>query len=313
MSLKHFLDLDAFDGAMLRRLIDDAKRMKNARNGRPKGAADDDLPLKGRMLALVFEKPSTRTRISFDMGMRQLGGECMFLDGRDMQFGHGETVGDTARVLSRYVDGIVLRSKKHQSLLELAAAATVPVINGLTDKTHPCQLMADVMTFEEHQGPIGGKVVTWSGAGNNVCASWIHAAVKFGFELRVACPPEADPDPVVTAWAKAQGGKVHIVRDPFEAVSGTSAVVTDTWVQMSESDQLGEGGTRSRHNVLARYRVDERLMAAAGKKAILMHCLPAHRGEEVTDAVLDGPQSAVFDEAENRLHSQKAVLAWALS
>lgn len=313
MSLKHFLDLDAFDGAMLRRLIDDAKRMKNERNGRPKGAPDDTLPLKGRMLALVFEKPSTRTRISFDMGMRQLGGECMFLDGRDMQFGHGETVGDTARVLSRYVDGIVLRSKRHQSLLELAASATVPVINGLTDKTHPCQLMADVMTFEEHQGPIKGQVVTWSGAGNNVCASWIHAAVKFGFELRVACPPESDPEPRLTSWAKEHGGKVHIVRDPYEAVSGTSAVVTDTWVQMSESDNLGEGGTRSRHNVLARYRVDERLMAAAGKKAIFMHCLPAHRGEEVSDAVLDGPQSAVFDEAENRLHSQKAVLAWALS
>jgi ornithine carbamoyltransferase len=293
MSLKHFLDLDAFDGATLRRLIDDAKRMKDARNGRPKGAADDVQTLKGRMLALVFEKPSTRTRISFDIGMRQLGGECMFLDGRDMQFGHGETVGDTARVLSRYVDGIVLRSKRHQSLLELAAAATVPVINGLTDRTHPCQLMADVMTFEEHQGPIGGKVVTWSGA--------------------VACPAEAEPEPALLSWAKDLGGKVHIVRDPYEAVSGTSCVVSDTWVQMSESDQLGEGGTRSRHNVLARYRVDEKLMAAAGKKTIFMHCLPAHRGEEVTDAVLDGPQSVVFDEAENRLHSQKAVLAWALS
>lgn len=313
MSLKHFLDLDAFDGPTLRKLIDDAKRMKEARNGRPKGAPDDVLPLKGRMLALVFEKPSTRTRISFDVGMRQLGGECMFLDGRDMQFGHGETVGDTAQVLSRYVDGIVLRTKRHQSLLDLAANATVPVINGLTDRTHPCQLMADVLTFEEHRGPIGGKVVTWSGAGNNVCASWIHAAVKFGFELRVACPAEAEPDPRVTAWAKEQGGKVHLVRDPYEAVSGTSCVVSDTWVQMSESDLLGEGGMRSRHNVLARYRVDEKLMAAAGKAAIFMHCLPAHRGEEVTDGVLDGPQSVVFDEAENRLHSQKAVLAWAMS
>lgn len=313
MSLKHFLDLDAFDGPTLRRLIDDAKRMKDARNGRPKGAPDDVQPLKGRMLALVFEKPSTRTRISFDVGMRQLGGECMFLDGRDMQFGHGETVGDTAQVLSRYVDGIVLRTKRHQSLLDLAANATVPVINGLTDRTHPCQLMADVLTFEEHRGPIGGKVVTWSGAGNNVCASWIHAAVKFGFELRIACPAEAEPDPRVTAWAKEQGGKVHLVRDPYEAVSGTSCVVSDTWVQMSESDLLGEGGMRSRHNVLARYRVDEKLMAAAGKTAIFMHCLPAHRGEEVTDGVLDGPQSVVFDEAENRLHSQKAVLAWAMS
>jgi ornithine carbamoyltransferase len=313
MSLKHFLDLDAFDGALLRRLIDDAKRMKQARNGRPKAAPDDRQPLKGKMLALVFEKPSTRTRISFDVGMRQLGGECMFLDGRDMQFGHGETVGDTAKVLSRYVDGIVLRTKRHQSLLELAATATVPVINGLTDRTHPCQLMADVMTFEEHQGPIQGQTVTWAGAGNNVCASWIHAAVKFGFALRIACPAEAEPEARVMTWAKEHGGNVKIVRDPYEAVSGSACVVSDTWVQMSESDLLGEGGTRSRHNVLARYRVDEKLMAAAGKKAIFMHCLPAHRGEEVTDAVLDGPQSVVFDEAENRLHSQKAVLAWALS
>jgi ornithine carbamoyltransferase len=310
---KHFLDLDAFDGATLRRLIDNAKRMKDARNGRPKAALDDDAPLKGRMLGLIFEKPSTRTRISFEVGMRQLGGDTMFLDGRDMQFGHGETVGDTARVLSRFLDAVMLRTKRHQSLIELAQASTIPVINGLTDRTHPCQLMADVMTFEEHRGPIGGKTITWSGAGNNVCASWIHAAVKFGFELRVACPEEIAPDPRVVEWAKKEGGRVHLVRDPFEAVNGTDCVVTDTWVQMSETDNLGEGGTRSRHNLLARYRVDERLMQAAGKKTIFMHCLPAHRGEEVTDAVLDGPQSVVFDEAENRLHSQKAVLVWALT
>jgi len=310
---KHFLDLSDFDSVTLRRLIEDAKRMKNARNGRPKAMADDDAPLKGRMLALIFEKPSTRTRISFDVGMRQLGGECMFLDGRDMQFGHGETVADTARVLSRYVDAIVLRTKRHQSLLELARTASVPVINGLTDKTHPCQLMADIMTFEEHRGPIGGKVVTWAGAGNNVCASWIHAAVRFNFELRVSCPPEVQPEESLLAWARENGGRVVMEHDPYAAVSGASAVVTDTWVQMSETDNLGEGGTRSRHNALARYRVDERLMAAAGKDAIFMHCLPAHRGEEVSDAVLDGPQSVVFDEAENRLHSQKSVLAWALT
>ncbi len=311
--IKHFLDLDAFDSSMLRRLVDNAKRIKAARLGRPKGQCDDDAPLKGRMLALVFEKPSTRTRISFDVGMRQLGGECMFLDGRDMQFGHGETVGDTSRVLSRYVDAIVLRSKRHQSLLDLARTATVPVINGLTDKTHPCQLMADIMTFEEHRGPIAGKTVTWSGAGNNVCASWIHAAVRFDFVLKIACPAEIEPDPALMVWAREQRGRVEIVRDPYEAVSGTSAIVTDTWVQMSETDNLGEGGTRSRHNSLVRYRVDERLMQAAGKDAIFMHCLPAHRGEEVTDAVLDGPQSVVFDEAENRLHSQKSVLVWALT
>ena len=310
---KHFLDLDAFDAGMLRKLVDDARRMKEARKGWPKAKADDNAPLKGRMLALVFEKPSTRTRISFDVGMRQLGGDCIFLDGRDMQFGHGETVADTARVLSRYVDAIVLRSKRHQSLLELAATASVPIINGLTDKTHPCQLMADILTFEEHRGPIAGKVVAWSGAGNNVCASWIHAAARFNFELRIACPPELDPEPSLMTWAKENKGNVHIVRDPHEAVSGANAIVTDTWVQMSESEQLGEGGARSRHNSLVRYRVDEHLMQTAGKDAIFMHCLPAHRGEEVTDAVIDGPQSVVFDEAENRLHSQKAVLLWTMT
>lgn len=311
--VRHFLDLDAFDAGTLRQLIDNARRLKVARQKRPKGQQDDETPLKGRMLALVFEKPSTRTRLSFDVGMRQLGGECMFLDGRDMQFGHGETVEDTARVLSRYVDAIVLRSKRHQSLLQLAKSATVPVINGLTDKTHPCQLMADILTFEEHRGPINGQVVTWSGAGNNVCASWIHAAVRFNFELRIACPAELEPDPQLMRWAGDNKGRVHIVRDPHEAVNGSSAVVTDTWVQMSEADVLGEGGARSRHNSLVRYRVDEALMKSAGKNAIFMHCLPAHRGEEVTDEVLDGPQSVVFDEAENRLHSQKAVLLWALS
>jgi ornithine carbamoyltransferase len=310
---KHFLDLDAFDAATLRRMIDDARRMKEARAGRPKGALDDVAPLTGRMLALIFEKPSTRTRISFEMGMRQLGGQTMFLDGRDMQFGHGETVGDTARVLSRYVDGVMLRTKRHQALVELAATATIPVINGLTDRTHPCQLLADVMTFEEHRGPIKGRVVTWSGAGNNVCASWIQAAVRFGFELRIAAPEELEPDAKLLKWAKAECGHVNIVRDPYEAASGSDALVTDTWVQMSESDQLGEGGARSRHNMLVRYRVDDKLMKAAKRDAIFMHCLPAHRGEEVTDTVLDGAQSVVFDEAENRLHTQKSVLLWAMS
>ena len=310
---KHFLDLDDFDAATLRRMIDNARRMKEARAGRPKGALDDVTPLTGRMLAMIFEKPSTRTRISFEMGMRQLGGQTMFLDGRDMQFGHGETVGDTARVLSRYVDAIMLRTKRHQALLELAKTASVPVINGLTERTHPCQLMADILTFEEHRGPIKGRVVTWSGAGNNVCASWIHAAVRFDFELRIAVPPELEPEAKVLNWAKAEGGKVNIVRDPFDAASGSDAIVTDTWVQMSETDQLGEGGTRSRHNMLMRYQVNDKLIGAAKRDAIFMHCLPAHRGEEVTDSVLDGPQSVVFDEAENRLHTQKSVLAWALA
>jgi len=303
---KHFLDLDHFDAATLRKLIDNARRMKEARKGRPKGERDDEAPLKGRMLALIFEKPSTRTRISFDMGMRQLGGECMFLDGRDMQFGHGETVGDTARVISRYVDGIVLRSKRHQSLLELARTATVPVINGLTDKTHPCQLMADILTFEEHRGPIAGRRIAWSGDGNNMATSWLHAAGRFGFELRIGCPKELPPPADVVEWARAQGAPITITDDVEEAVGDADCVVTDTWVSMGDTD------TADRHNLLAPFRVDARVMAMAKPDAIFMHCLPAHRGEEVTSDVIDGPQSVVWDEAENRLHAQKGILAWCL-
>ena len=236
----------------------------------------------------------------------------MFLDGRDMQFGHGETVGDTARVLSRYVDGIVLRSRRHQSLLELAAAATVPVINGLTDKTHPCQLMADVMTYEEHRGPIRGKSIAWSGDGNNMATSWIHAAVQFDFELRVACPPELKPPADVVAWAEKSQGRIQIGHDPEKLVKGADCVVTDTWVSMGDEDPHSPSAAR-RHNLLRAYQVDQHLMKQAKPDAIFMHCLPAHRGEEVTEDVIDGPQSVVFDEAENRLHAQKSILAWCLS
>jgi ornithine carbamoyltransferase len=309
---KHFLDLDRIGARDLRHIIDDAAAMKAARHNRPKGALDDVLALKGRMLALIFEKPSTRTRISFDMAMRQMGGGAMVLDGRDLQFGHGETVGDTARVISRYVDAIMLRTKRHANLGEMAQTASVPIVNGLTDKTHPCQLMADVMTIEERLGPIAGKVVTWAGAGNNVCASWIHAAQRFGFSLRIACPEGLAPEPSLIDWAAREKGDVRIVHDAYDAVKGADCVVTDTWVQMSEAGELGEGGSRVRHNQLMPFQVNERLMAAAKKEAIFLHCLPAHRGEEVTDSVLDGPRSAVWDEAENRLHSQKAILKWAL-
>lgn len=303
---RHFLDLDALDGAVLRRLIDHARAIKARRNGWPHGLADDGAPLAGRILALVFERPSTRTRVSFEVAMRQLGGSSLCLNGADMQLGRGESVADTARVLSRYVDAIMVRTRHHAQLLDLAHHATVPVINGLTDRTHPCQLMADVMTFEEHRGPIAGRLVAWSGDGNNVAASWIHAAVRFDFRLRLACPEGLEPDPTLLEWARRERGDVKLVHDPYEAVAGADCVVTDTWVSMGDTD------AERRHNLLAPYRVDQRLMEVAAKDAIFMHCLPAHRGEEVTAEVIDGPQSVVFDGAENRLHAQKGVLAWCM-
>ncbi|MDE2007997.1 MAG: ornithine carbamoyltransferase [Rhodospirillales bacterium] len=294
---RHFLDLRDFDRATLRRMLDLAAGFKRG------GAAR---PLAGRTLALIFEKPSTRTRVSFEVGMRQLGGEVIVLSGKDTQLGRGESVADTARVLSRYVDAIMLRTDRAGKLHELAAHATVPVINGLTEASHPCQLMADVMTFEEHRGPIAGQVVAWCGDGNNVACSWIEAAVRFGFTLRLATPDTLRPPEELIAWARAQGGRIELTDDPAAAVAGARCVVTDTWVSMSDDPN------ESRHNMLAPYRVTEALMAQAAPDAIFMHCLPAHRGEEVTAEVIDGKQSVVFDEAENRLHAQKGVLAWAL-
>lgn len=297
---RHFLDLEPFDEATLREMFALGRGFKD-------GTAANMRPLEGKFLALVFEKPSTRTRISFDVGMRQLGGETVHLTHSDAQLGQGETVADTARVLSRFVDIIMMRTTSPEKLHEMAEYATVPVINGLTDDTHPCQLMADVMTFEEHRGPIRDRVVAWSGDGNNMALSWIQAAVRFDFELRLACPPELAPDADTMAWAKQHGGKVHLTTDPREAVEGADCVVTDTWVSMNDSQ------SESRHNLLRAYQVDEKLMAEAKKDAIFMHCLPAHRGEEVTEEVIDGPQSVVWDEAENRLHAQKGILAWCLS
>ena len=256
---------------------------------------------------MIFEKPSTRTRVSFEQAVRQLGGDAIVLERESSQLGRGETVADTARVLSRYVDAIMLRCTREEKLLELAANADVPVINGLTDRTHPCQIMADVMTFEEHRGPIAGKAVAWSGDGNNMATSWIHAAVQFGFELRLATPAELPPPSDVMAWAAARGARVHVTADPVAAVSGADCVVTDVWISM------GDTGAADHHNLLAPYRVDSAMMAHAGDDAIFMHCLPAHRGEEVTAAVIDGPQSVVWDEAENRLHAQKGILLWALA
>src|SRR5690242_14190425 len=263
-------------------------------------------PLAGKTLALIFEKPSTRTRVSFEVGMRQLGGDVVVLLGREMQLGRGETIADTARVLSRYVDAIVLRTDRASKLQELAEHATVPVINGLTEASHPCQLMAYILTFEEHRGPIAGQVVAWCGDGNNVARSWIEAAVRFGFTLRLATPEALQPPAELVAWARAQGGRIELTDDPVAAVAGVGCVVTDTWVSMSDDPN------ESRHNLLAPYRVTSRLMAQAAPDAVFMHCLPAHRGEEMDADVIDGPQSVVFDEAENRLHAQKGILAWAM-
>jgi ornithine carbamoyltransferase len=306
--MRHFLDINKTDPADLRQMIDNAKAMKQTRAGLPKGTPDIEQPLKNHIVALIFEKPSTRTRVSFDVGVRQMGGETIVLTGSEMQLGHGESIADTARVLSRYVDLIMIRTFDETSLLELADHASVPVINGLTDRTHPCQIMADILTFEEHNGPIAGKKVVWSGDGNNVAASMIQAAGQFGFDLTFTGPFQLDPELVFVEEARAKGSTIEIVRNAEEAVQGADLVVTDTWVSMHDKVSTRE----RRHNMLRPYQINERLMAAARPDALFMHCLPAHRGEEVTDAVMDGPQSVIFDEAENRLHAQKAVMRWCL-
>jgi ornithine carbamoyltransferase len=297
-AVRHFLDLVDIPPQELRAIVAASRAMKQ--RGRARAAK----PLEGRTLAMIFDKPSTRTRVSFDVAMRQLGGDVILLTGQEMQLGRGETIADTAKVLSRYVDAIVIRTLDHATLLELAQHATVPVINGLTRRSHPCQVMADVMTFEEHRGAIKGKTVAWTGDANNVLASWMHAAQQFDFALKVATPPELAPKKWLADWVKSSPADIHLGHDPEAAVTGAHCVVTDTWVSMGDRD-----GTR-RHNLLKPYQVDARLMAHAQADALFMHCLPAHRGEEVTDEVIDGPQSVVFDEAENRLHAQKGILAW---
>jgi len=299
---RHFLDLDRLDTVTLRRILDLGVAFK--RGEPPNGV---DRPLAGKALAMIFEKPSTRTRISFELAIRQLGGDAVVLERDSTQLGRGERVADTARVLSGYVDAIMLRTTREEKLHELIEHATVPVINGLTDRTHPCQLMADIMTFEEHRGPIEGRTVAWSGDGNNMATTWIHAAARFGFELRLACPKELPPPASAVAWAEGEGARVTLTDDVAAAVRDADCVVTDVWVSM------GEHEATSHHNLLAPYRVDESVMGLARPDAIFMHCLPAHRGEEVTDAVIDGPHSVVWDEAENRLHAQKGILVWCLS
>ncbi len=300
-TIRHFTDLSAMSPADLRAILDDAA----ARKSRIK-AGHRSRPFDGKVLAMIFEKPSTRTRVSFDVAMRQLGGETIMLTGAEMQLGRSETIADTAKVLSRYVDVIMIRTTAHARLLELAEHATVPVINGLTDDTHPCQLMADVMTYEEHRGSVAGKTFAWTGDGNNVLHSLLEASARFGFRVNVAVPEGSEPDPKHVAWARQNGGEVVLTRSPEEAVDGADCVITDTWVSMGQ-EHRARG-----HNVFVPYQVNAALMRRAKPDALFMHCLPAHRGEEVTDEVIDGPHSVVFDEAENRLHAQKAVLAWCL-
>ena len=306
--MNHFLDIHTTDADDLRGMIDQARVMKEARKGLPKGTPDAEQPLKNHIVALIFEKPSTRTRVSFDVGVRQMGGETLVLSGADMQLGHGESIADTARVLSRYVDMIMIRTFEESVLQELAEYADVPVINGLTNRTHPCQIMADVMTFEEHNGPIKGKKVVWTGDGNNVCASFLHAAGQFGFDFTFAGPPSLDPEAEFVELARSKGVNVVIERDAEKAVQGADLVVADTWVSMHDSQSTRQ----RRHNLLKPYQVNDHLMEQAKDDALFMHCLPAHRDEEVTSSVMDGEKSVIFDEAENRLHAQKAVMRWCL-
>ena len=296
-STKHFLDLSAVSAADLRAIMEDAKARKTSLK-----AGTSDRPLAGKMLAMIFEKPSTRTRVSFDVGMRQLGGETLFLSGTEMQLGRAETIGDTAKVLSRYVDAIMIRTTDHARLLELAEHATVPVINGLTDATHPCQIMADIMTFEEHRGNVAGKTIAWTGDGNNVLHSLIEGSARFGYRMNMAVPLGSEPDDKFLNWARNNGGEIMLCHDADRAVTGADAVVTDTWISMNQ-EHKARG-----HNVFQPYQVNGALMKHAKPEALFMHCLPAHRGEEVSAEVIDGPQSVVFDEAENRLHTQKALL-----
>jgi ornithine carbamoyltransferase len=298
---RHFLDLIDIAPDDLRGIIEDSRVMKQ------RGRDQSDRAITGKVLAMIFDKPSTRTRVSFDVAMRQLGGQTTVLTGQEMQLGRGETIADTARVLSRYVDAIMIRTLDHDMLIELARYATVPVINGLTRRSHPCQIMADVMTFEEHLGSIRGRKVAWTGDTNNVLASWMHAARQFDFELAIATPAELAPKQPVLDWIRSSGADIRIWEDAERAVAGADCVVTDTWVSM------GDGDGERRHNLLKPYQVNARLMRNAKPEAIFLHCLPAHRGDEVTEDVIDGPQSVVFDEAENRLHAQKGILVWCLN
>ena len=303
---KHFLSLADIDGSELRAILGEAHRIKTARKGLPKGRLDPDAPFRGESLALIFEKSSTRTRFSFDMAMRQLGGSSITATSNDMQIGRGETIEDTAKVLSRFVDGIMLRANSHETITTLAHNSGVPVINGLTDYNHPCQIMADLQTLEERGGDLKDMTLTWVGDGNNVAVSFINAAAKFGYALRISCPDGYTVPGQTIEAARGKGAKIDTITDPLKACENTDVVIADTFVSM------GDTGADKRLKDLMSHQANDALMNAAAKDAIFLHCLPAHRGEEVTASVIDGPQSAVFDEAENRLHAQKAVIRWCL-
>jgi ornithine carbamoyltransferase len=299
---RNFTDLSAVSAADLRVILDDAKSRKALSK-----AGADPRPFEGKVMAMIFDKPSTRTRISFDVGMRQMGGTTIVMTGQEMQLGHSESIADTAKVLSRYVDLIMIRTTTHDRMLELAEHATIPVINALTDDTHPCQIMADIMTYEEHRGPVKGRKFAWSGDGNNVLHSMVEASARFGFDMSIGVPEASEPQMKYIDWAKKNGSMVQMTHDPKAAVRDADCVITDCWVSMGQE-------SRARgHNVFLPYQVNPALMALAKPDALFMHCLPAHRGEEVTDEVIDGPQSVVFDEAENRLHAQKSILAWCMN
>ena len=305
MTLRHFLDLSE-PVAELRTILDAAHAIKAARKGKPQGALDQPGGLANRQIALIFEFPSTRTRVSFQAGIHQQGGASLVINKAELQLGRGETIADTARVLSRYVDGIVLRAERDRTLREMASAASVPVVNGLTDVGHPCQIMADIMTYEENRGSITGKRVAWIGDTNNVARSWIEAAAKFKFALTLAAPISFQPTPISLARARESGAQLSIVTDAASAVREADVIVTDTWVSMAHANR------NERVDAFRAFQVNEALMSQAAPNAVFLHCLPAHRGEEVTDGVLDGPQSLAWDEAENRMHAQKAILRWCL-
>lgn len=303
-TVRHFLDLWKLDAADLRTMLEDAKARKAARAGWPLGRPDADAPARDRTLAMIFEKNSTRTRFSFDAAMRQLGGDVIISNAVDMQLGRGEPIEDTARVLSRMVDAVMIRANVHEEVERFAHWSTAPVINGLSDRGHPCQLLADLMTFEEHRGPVAGRTFAWVGDGNNMCSSFIQAAAKLDFQLNIATPAVFHPDMMDLARAAELQGRIMTTHDPREAVRGADCVITDTWVSMGDTDH------DERIEALEPYQVDARLMGEAARDAVFLHCLPAHRGEEVTDEVIDGPMSLVWDEAENRIHAQKSILAW---
>ena len=304
---RHFLDICDLTAEELRAIVDDAHARKKLRQGWPKGKVDADAPARDRVLAMIFQKNSTRTRFSFDAAIRQLGGSGIISTASDMQLGRGETIEDTAKVLSRMVDAIMIRANEHDDVLRLAAASTIPIVNGLTNFSHPCQILADIQTIEEHRGAIEGKTLAWIGDGNNVCTSFIHAAARFGFTLNIGCPAGYKPEMKAMVFASESRARVTVTQDPFEAVKGADVVLADTWVSMGDLDH------DERLEAFQPYQVNAELMKAARPDALFLHCLPAHRGEEVTEDVIDGPQSVVWDEAENRIHAQKAILAWCFS